>query len=45
MRLLLFFSVLVVLVCLGVLVGVIAASKRDESRDDDRHDPMRRFRR
>ncbi len=41
MRLLLFFSVLVVLVCLGVLVAVIAASKRK----DEREDPPRPYRR
>lgn len=38
MRLLLFVSVLAVIVCLGVLVSVISASKRKSDRED-RDDP------
>jgi hypothetical protein len=35
MRLLLFVSVLVVIVCLGVLVSVMASGKRKSGRDED----------
>jgi hypothetical protein len=40
MRLLLFVSVLVVIVCLGVLVSVVAAGRRKSGRDEDDDSPQ-----